>query len=80
MHIAEFIRFYNYTIEQALNEYAKTFYSLLNDMYRIQATETLNMVYANNATEELINKLQKQEAGISGIVKEVKIVRGENVN
>lgn len=76
MIVPEFIRFYGYTVKQALNEYAKTFYSLVNSMYQIQASETIMLAYASNANEELITGLRKQEKGISGIVQEVKIAKG----
>jgi len=75
MMIPEFIRFYGYTVEQTLNEYAQTFFSLVNSMYQIQAKETLYNAYASNATQELIDSLRKQEKGISGTVQEVKNAR-----
>lgn len=79
--IPEFIRFYGYTVEQTLNEYAQTFFSLVNSMYQIQAKETLYSAYASNATQELIDGLRKQEKGISGTVQEVKTAkRNRNVN
>ncbi len=75
MIIPEFIRFYGYTTEQTLNEYARTFYTLVNSMYQIQAKETLMLTYAANATQELIDGLRKQEKGIAGTVQEVKNAR-----
>ena len=75
MIVPEFIRFYGYTVEQTLSEYARTFFSLVNSMYQIQAKETLYNAYASNATQELIDGLRKQEKGIAGTVKEVKNAR-----
>jgi len=75
MIVPEFIRFYGYSLDQTLNEYAKTFYSLVNSMYQIQAKEALMLVYASNANDDLVSGLKKQEKGISGTVQEVKNAR-----
>jgi len=75
MIVPEFIRFYGYSLDQTLIEYAKTFYSLVNSMYQIQAKEALMLVYASNANDDLVSGLKKQEKGISGTVQEVKNAR-----
>lgn len=75
MTIPEFIRFYGYTVEQVLNEYAVTFYALVNDMYSLQAKETISLMYASNPTEELVGKLREQEKGVAGLVNQVKLAR-----
>ena len=78
----EFIRFYNYTAEQALNEYGKRFFALCSQMYRVKAKESLSdyMVQASVQSKEgkkYVEELQKQEKGMEGIIQEVRIARGE---
>jgi hypothetical protein len=75
MLIPQFIRFYGYTLGDAMNEYAVTFFSLCNDMFRIRAGETIDMASAMNANEEIMEYLREQEKGIAGIVAEVKTAK-----
>ena len=78
-----FLRFYpGYTAEFALSEYARRFYALCNGMYRIQASEQISRigeVAAGMADPKerrgIIAKLEKQESGLSGILKEVRAVK-----
>lgn len=72
--VAEFIRFYGYTAEQALDEFAVRFFALSNSMLQIQADETLTAVMANNANEEVVSKLRTQSRGLPGVVQEVRNV------
>jgi len=82
MMVPEFMRFYNYTTTQALDELAKTFFSLVNSMYRLQAKESLEAI-VNTSTamsgggeaDKVISELKKQEKGVSGIVDEVRIIK-----
>ncbi len=77
--IPEFIRFYQYTLSQSLDELAVSFFALMNSMYRIQAKESLDNILqiatGTNGGKEYIDGLQKQERGISGIVEEVRIIK-----
>lgn len=77
--IPEFIRFYSYTASQVLEEYAVRFFSLVNSMYQLKATESLqsvsNISTGMNGNKEYISALQKQEKGIAGIVEEVRIIK-----
>ena len=75
MMIPEFIRFYGYTLNDVLNEYAKTFLSLCNDMYRLQATEIIHMATAVNINDAIVDDLKKQQRGIAGIASEVRIAK-----
>jgi len=75
MMIPEFIRFYGYTLQDVLNEYAVTFFSLSNDMYRIQASEMIQTATAINVNDEIMTDLRKQQRGIAGIVEEVKTAK-----
>lgn len=75
MLIPEFIRFYGYTLTQVLDEFAVTFFSLANDMYRIQATEIINNATAFNMNDEVLAQVRKQQRGLSGLVEEVKIAK-----
>lgn len=81
MMIPEFIRFYGYTAQEALSEYAVTFFSLVNSMYRLQAREmlrditTTSTAMSGKESSSTINELKKQERGLHGIVQEVRTVR-----
>lgn len=78
--IPEYIRFYGGRPIEILDEFAVTFFALLNRMYSIQATEQLDAIYAVNVgtsgkdSEKYIDGLLKQQKGISGIVEEVKVL------
>lgn len=82
MMIPEFLRFYHYTVSQTLNEYAIVFFTLVNSMYQIQAKETLNGILAVGAgmsgkeASSIIDDLKRQARGLSGIVNEVRQVKG----
>jgi len=78
--IPEFIRFYNYTASDVLNEYARTFFSLVNSMYEISAAESLTNIMELRASnskdgDKVITSLQKQNRGLGAIIKEVKVVK-----
>jgi len=82
MMFADFIHFYGYTAEQALNEYAKRFFSLANSMYRIKGVDSINqLVIASNAAsggdnaQKLMNEFKKQAKGNHGILEEVRIIK-----
>lgn len=85
MMVPEFIRFYSYSASQVLDEYAVRFFSLVNSMYQLKASESLESVMqvstGMNGNKEYLSALQKQQKGIAGIVEEVRVVeRNKNVN
>jgi cytoplasmic iron level regulating protein YaaA (DUF328/UPF0246 family) len=79
--IPRFARFYGYTVNDILNEYAIVFFSLVNSMYEIIATEMLNditvvgAVNSKDGGHSIISNLQKQVKGLGAIVEEVKIAK-----
>jgi hypothetical protein len=73
--VAEFIRFYGYTADQVLDEFAVRFFSLCNSMYQLQAHEELRRMTSSNPNEEVIEGYKKQAKGLPGILDEVRIVR-----
>lgn len=75
MLIPEFIRFYGYTLEQTLNEFAVTFFSLVNSMYRLKANEALTDMSVSNATQETVDLYRKQAKGVHGVVTETRIAK-----
>lgn len=84
MIIPEFIRFYGYSVEQALNDYAVRFFSLANSMYRLQARESLMQLTLINAgsaggsdAQTVIDELKKKEKGLHGILEEVRVIKGK---
>lgn len=81
MSVPKFMRFYSYTKSETLNEWAVSFFSLLNSMYRIQADEAINNIVQISAGmsgkeggSSVVAEYQKQSAGIHGIVEEVRTV------
>ncbi|RLA58677.1 MAG: hypothetical protein DRR04_10400 [Gammaproteobacteria bacterium] len=83
MIVPQFLRFYGgYTIGAVLDEYAVVFFSLVNSMFRIQATESLARVQENaipqmdqSDARRSIEELRKNARGISGIVNEVRTIK-----
>lgn len=83
MIVPEFLRFYSgYTAGKVLDEMAKTFFSLVNSMYRLQAQEQISFiegVVVGNAEPKqrssAISALQKSAKGLHGIVQEVRSVK-----
>lgn len=80
MMIPEFMRFYSYTASETLNEAARTFFGLINQMYRIQAQEALTSINTTGAgmagakdAAPVIDGYKKQAKGLHGIVEEVKV-------
>lgn len=82
MIYAEFIRFYGYTAEEALQEYAKRFFALANSMYRVSAGERLKELSIVNAgvnggkgADSLVSDLKKQLKGNEGVLNEVRNIK-----
>lgn len=82
MMFPEFVRFYGYTAEEALNEYAKRFFSLINSMFRLQAKEQLStLAITSNAynggkeAQNLAKKLEDQSRGNQKILEEVRVIK-----
>jgi hypothetical protein len=81
MLIPEFMQFYKYTVTQVLDEYARTFYSLVNAMYRIKASQSITEIgnvasaMSGKDGQDYVESLRKQEKGIHGILKEVRIAK-----
>lgn len=81
MIIPEFIRFYNYSVEETLKLPARLFYTLVNSMYRLQAKEMLSNVQSTSIgmggdkDGTYINHITKQLKGKDGLLREVKVVK-----
>lgn len=76
MVVPQFLRFYGgYTISSVLQEYAITFFGLVNSMFRIQAKEALSIIASNNADAEIVKDLQQASKGVHGIVQEVRNIK-----
>ena len=85
MMFAEFIRHYSYTAEQALDEYAKRFFALVNSMYRVQAKEAIMALHVGSAgntggkdAQKVLDQLNKQAKGNQAILEEVRIIKNVN--
>lgn len=83
MIVPQFIRFYGYTLAQTLDEYAVSFFSLVNSMYRIQARENIDgalrvsLGMSGKEGQNTLHKLEKEAEGLHGILKEVRNVKGK---
>ena len=79
----QFLRFYGgYTRESMMSEFAITFFSFVNSMYRLEASEKIDLIEGiaiGNAEPKdrstAISALQKSAMGLHGIVKEVRNIK-----
>jgi len=82
MIVPQFIRFYGYTLSQTMNEFAVSFFSLVNSMYRIEASERLNGILevsagmAGKEAREVIGKLEDQSQGANKYIDQAKVLKG----
>jgi len=83
MVIPQFLRFYTgYTAQTLMSEYAQTFFSLVNAMFRIKALEQLDLIHANTIqnmekkdAEKSISELRNNARGLHGIIQEVRNIK-----
>jgi hypothetical protein len=81
MMIPEYVRFYGGSVSDCLNEYARTFFSMVGAMNRIKADEMLTDITSVGAgmsgkdASGLVDQLKQQSKGLSGIVEEVRLVK-----
>lgn len=84
MIVPQFLRFYGgYKASDVMDEYAVTFFSLVNSMYRLQPDEmitAINSVAVGMADPKdrsnILTSLEKSAQGLHGILKEVRNVKG----
>lgn len=80
MMVPRFVRFYSYRVQDCLQEYARTFFAMVNAMYRIEGDESLNQMTvisgAMSGESSVQEHFKKQSKGLHGIVEEVRTVRG----
>lgn len=72
------MRFYGYTLADTMNEYARSFFSLVNSMYRLQAEEQIRNIEVEavaNGSNEAFEGIKKKSKGLHGIIQEVRIVK-----
>ena len=85
MIVPQFLRFYTgYTSQSLMDEFAVTFFSLVNSMFRLKAEEMIDEINAvtvgmadNSERQEVLSKLSKSTRGKHGILQEVRIVRNK---
>lgn len=81
MMIPQFMRFYGYSASSTLNEHARTFFGLMNQMLRLQAEEALTDINTTAAAmsgkegQSVIEGYKKQAGGLHAIVQEVRTVK-----
>lgn len=80
MVVPYFLHFYpGYTMRGVLDEYAVTFFSLVNALHRIKASQTLDIAYAVSVgisgDQSAADKLRKAGDGLHGMIQEVRVVK-----
>lgn len=81
MIVPQFLRFYGgYTASSVFEEWAVTFFSLVNSMYRLESKEmleaiTTTSVAINGDQNGVVKELDKGSRGIHGIVQEVRNIK-----
>lgn len=84
MIVPQFIRFYGYNLADTFNEYAVSFFSLVNSMYRLQASERLNGILevatgmAGKDGKATVSKLEEQAEGMNKYLREVRNLKDVN--
>lgn len=80
--VAEFIRYYNYKASDVLVEYARTFFSLMNEKIKLESKERVNLI--ENMTigngshpngESVVKKLIENAEGTEQFIKAAKLLR-----
>lgn len=82
MIIPQFIRFYGYTATEVMQEYAVTFFALVNAMYGLKSTEMLEAVYVGTIpnmekkdAENAIDKIKQGSLGLEGYLEQARNIR-----
>lgn len=80
MLIPQFLRFYNgYTLESVMQMHAQTFFSLANDMTRIRASETLDLIISTsagiNGDQSIVDLVRRKIDGNTKLLEEVRTLR-----
>jgi len=82
MLIPEFIRFYGYTRQEVMAEYAIAFFALVNSMFQLKAKERLEGILevstgmAGDKGKSTVTKLEDQAEGLDKILRQVRVVKG----
>lgn len=82
MIVPQFMRFYHYSLADTLDEFAVSFFSLVNSMYRIKAQENIegalrvSLGTSGKQGQDTLRKLEKEAEGLHGILNEVRNVKG----
>ena len=89
MLVPRFLRFYGgYTASTVMDEMARTFFGLVNQMFRIEAQERLYRITdfsvaqtSDKAAEKVFNDLKEQYDGPDKYIEQAKLLRSiKNVN
>jgi hypothetical protein len=79
---ADFMQFYNYKAEEALNEYAKRFFGLCGSMYRLKAKDNLiqlinlsNGMAGGKEARKLADLYSNQAEGNDKILREIRNIK-----
>jgi hypothetical protein len=62
----------------AFDEYARVFFSLVNEMYRLKAKESLNHISeyaAANGGADIVDQYKRQAEGNTKIIEQAKLLR-----
>lgn len=76
------MKYYNYRLDQALELFAVSFFSLLSSMYRLQGRYNQELAYrtavafaGGDSFTEYIKSMEKQAKGATGLLNEAKVLR-----
>jgi hypothetical protein len=79
---ADFLQFYGYKAEEALNEYAKRFFALCRSMYKLKARDNIvdltNLSYAfagGKDIKKLAEQYKKDYEGNDRILREIRNIK-----
>lgn len=83
MTVPQFLRFYQgYTINSVMDEFAVTFFTLVNAMNRIKAEESLVDIQNNlipnmkeNDAKSTVEQIKKASEGMDKYIEQAKIIR-----
>lgn len=80
--VAEFIKYYGYSASGVLAEFARTFFSLMNEKVKLESKERINLIEnitiargTNPNGEKVVQQLFDKSEGVEKYIKAAKTLR-----
>ena len=80
--IADFMRFYTYKLDEVLNMYAISFYSLVSSMHKLRGADNIEISYRTAASfaggddlSSYIREAKNQSEGAEKLLKQARILK-----